>query len=100
MKIVTSKKIIDLDKFESVQCRESFFGADNGYPVEAVRHDSTGGGFFGASGITVQEEIARCNSEECAKQLVGDISNAWINGQNSFDVTEWFDAVVKKGENT
>lgn len=90
MKIVTSKKIINLDKFESVQYRQSLLGSDNGYPVEAIRHDSTGGGFFGGSGSTVTEEITRPTSEECAKQLVAAIAQAWINGQNVFDVDEWF----------
>lgn len=99
MMIITSSKIINLDKFESVQCRQSFFGADYGYPVEAVRHDSTGGGFFGNSGITVTEEIARPTSEQCAKQLVADISNAWINGQKAFNVAEWL-AKVKESERT
>lgn len=90
MKIITSNKIIDLDKFESVQYSESFWGKDNGYPVFVKRRDATGGGFFGCSPITVEEEIARPSSEQCAKRLVAAISEAWVNGQNAFNVAEWF----------
>ena len=43
MKIICNNKVIDLDKFDTVTCRESLVG--EGFPIEAVRREA--GGFFG-----------------------------------------------------
>ena len=42
MKIICNNKVIDLDKFDTVTCRESLVG--EGFPIEAVRREV--GGFF------------------------------------------------------
>lgn len=88
MKIICEDKTVDLNKFEKIEWRESFFGSNYGYPVEAVRHEA--GGIFGGSN-TVCEEIARLNNEEYAKKLVEDITSKWIEGQKSFDLNEWLE---------
>lgn len=45
MKIICNNKVIDLDKFDTVTCRESLVG--EGFPIEAVRKEASG--FFGGS---------------------------------------------------
>ena len=54
MKIICNNKVIDLDKFDTVTCRESLVG--EGFPIEAVRREV--GGFFGGS-EKITEEICR-----------------------------------------
>ena len=85
MKIVRSNKIIDLDKFEKVCYRESFFGGEEGgYPVEVVSQHS--GGFF-----AIEEEIARFTDEVVASRFVRDIGQAWVQQKDIFDVDEWME---------
>lgn len=40
MKIICNNKVIDLDKFDTVTCRESLVG--EGFPIEAVRREAGG----------------------------------------------------------
>ena len=87
MKIVCSSKIINLDKFESVQYRESFWG--NEYPVEAIKHE-TSGGLFGGT-VEVDEEIARFSHESTARALVKAITDSWLAEETFFDVEKWID---------
>ena len=87
MKITRADRVIDLDKFDSVRCRESLFGPDSGYPVEAARSEAS---FWGT--VEVTEEIARPIDKLCAKMLVADISTAWTEGKAVFDVDAWFAA--------
>ena len=82
MLVVTENRTINLDKFEAVRYRESVCG--NGYPVEAIRYES---GFLGRS--VIESEIIRFESEKNAKSIVKAITEAWINGDNSFYVEEW-----------
>lgn len=84
MKIVCSDKIINLDKFESVQWRA---GLGGGYPVEAVRHEAAGGLFGGTEAI--EEEIARFPHSSTASALVKAITNSWIADEKVFDVEKW-----------
>lgn len=88
MKIIRHDRITDLDKFEKVQYRESLLGSNGGYPVEAVRKQA--GGFFGGFS-TIEEEIARFVHKEGAAKLVKDIADAWIQGQDTFNVDEWIE---------
>ena len=85
MKVVCSDKIINLDKFESVQYRASLLG--DGYPVEATRHE-TGGRLFGGV-ATATEEIARFPHECTARALVSAIAESWLANEQVFDVKKW-----------
>lgn len=87
MKIVCKGKVIDLSKYETVKCRESLLGSSQGYPVEATRKEVSKGLFGGT--YTASEEIARFVHRKGAEALVGAITNAWINGDSSFDVEKW-----------
>ena len=89
MKIICKNKVIDLSKFETVRCRVSLLGREYGYPVEAIRHESSGG-LFGGIG-TVEEEIIRFKKEELALELVKEISEKWISGEKLFDVNKWIE---------
>lgn len=60
MKIICNNKVIDLDKFDTVTCRESLVG--EGFPIEAVRREA--GGFFGGS-EKITEEICRMKNGVC-----------------------------------
>lgn len=85
MKIVREGKVINLDKFDKVECRESLM--DNGFPVEAIRVES-GGGIFGGT-KKISEEIVRFTEESFSKMLVKDISEKWSEDCKSFNVDEW-----------
>lgn len=85
MKIVCFDKVINLDKFESVQYRTSFFG--NSYPIEVIRHEASQGLFGGE--IVVIEEIARFPRERTARTLVKAITQSWLANEPVFDVTKW-----------
>ncbi len=92
MKIICKDKVIDLSKFETVRYRESFLGNSSGYPVEAIRNE-TSNGLFGGT-CTVTEEIARFSHKEGADALVKSITNAWIEEAKLFDVLKWNEEVV------
>ena len=85
MKIICSNKTVNLDKFENVGYRASLFG--DGYPVEATRHEGTGG-LFGGIG-TVTEEIARFPHECTSQALVKAITDSWLANEQVFDVGKW-----------
>lgn len=85
MTVVCFNKIINLDKFESVSFRTSLWGDE--YPVEATRHE-TSGGLFGGVGTAV-EEIARFKHEAVAQALVKAISDSWLANEQVFDVEKW-----------
>lgn len=87
MKVVCLKKVINLDKFESIQYRESIWGDDYGFPVEAVRREVRGGLFGGV--VTVTEEIARFPDECTAGALVNAITDSWLANEKTFDVEKW-----------
>lgn len=86
MKIICKDKVIDLSKFETVRYTESLLESDN-YPVEAIRHEASGGIFGGTT--TVTEEIACFIHKEGAISLVKEITNKWIAEEKSFDVEKW-----------
>ena len=79
MKVVVSHETWDFAKVEKIFYRESVFG--HGYPIEVRMVKS---GFFSGS-----EEIVRVTTEECAKQLVFAISEAWASGEVLFNVNDW-----------
>lgn len=85
MKIVLANKIIDLDKFESIQYKEKpLINSEKGYPIVALRK---GAGFWGDG--EVEEELARTSTEECAQDLVKAILEAWLSGSQIFDIAKW-----------
>ena len=82
MKVICDDKLIDLNKFDTVGCRESWIG--EGFPVEAKRREA--GGLFGAEVIT--EEICRMKTMENAEKVVKKITESWINEEKSIIVGE------------
>lgn len=82
MKIICNNKVIDLDKFDTVTCRESLAG--KGFPIEAVRKEA--GGFFG--GIEITEEICRMTKMEYAEAVLKKITESWINEEAFISIDE------------
>lgn len=87
MFLLNAHGTINLDSFEKIYYRESFWGAESGYPVEASKTVSSSGILGGTE--TKSVEIARFNDPEFADKLVTDITAAWIAGKNAFDVEKW-----------
>lgn len=86
MKVVCRDKVINLDKFDSIQCRASLIG--DGCPVEAIRHVMGCGMVFGGV-TTVTEEIARFKHESVAVALLKAIKDSWAANEEAFDVEKW-----------
>lgn len=84
MKIINENGIINLDSFDKVSYRESLLGC---YVIEAKK-TFVSGGLFGGTQI-IKEEISSFPKELYAKQLVEDITKAWVNDEKAFDVNEW-----------
>lgn len=83
MKIICNNKVIDLDKFDTVTCRESLIG--EGFPIEAVRREA--GGFFGGS-EKITEEICRMKKMEYAEAVLKKITESWINEEAFISIDE------------
>ena len=83
MKIICNNKVIDLDKFDTVTCRESLVG--EGFPIEAVRKEV--GGFFGES-EEITEEICRMTKMEYAEAVLKKITESWINEEAFISIDE------------
>ena len=73
MKIICNNKVIDLDKFDTVTCRESLVG--EGFPIEAVRKEASG--FFG-----------RMKKMEYAEAVLKKITESWINEEAFISIDE------------
>lgn len=97
MKVICEDKTTDLSKFETIRYRESLLGSSEGYPVEAIRHDTCGGFFSGTTIVT--EEIVRFTRKEDAEALVKAITKEWTRDTKSFDVLAWLNE-MKKVKNT
>ena len=97
MKIITSRKVFDLNNFESVtynielySSRERALGMPRvGYEVNAIGNAP---GLFGMN-KRVTEHIATFLDEKDAANLVACIASAWGNNQDTFNVREWVEKI-------
>ena len=86
MKIINPNagKVINLDNFDCVNCRQSILSQF--WLVLAERKYK---GLLGTE--TIEETIAEFNNPEYATALANDIANAWAAGNPSFNLNEWMD---------
>ena len=87
MKIIRTNKIIDLDKFETVEYGVDHWNDPVDFLVKATRWERD---LLGSTKIS--EEILRLKTEEYAKELIAAITKAWIEKKEFFDIDEWLNS--------
>lgn len=85
MKVITDKKIINLDNFDAVEYKVLF----GGFSVEAT--------FMGEK-EKIKEGICYIQTEEYAKKIVEKISESWINEERFVKINDLIEESEKENE--